>query len=103
MPKQSVSTARRTRSPEVGGDRPRPTGSGEALVRHEAVGLNYIDVYHRSGLYPCRRCRPPRAGSRGVVAAIGRPSERWPWGTRGVCRHPTRRLRRDAAHSATVW
>ncbi|HJO88585.1 MAG: quinone oxidoreductase [Alphaproteobacteria bacterium] len=27
-------------------------GSGEALVRHTAVGLNYIDVYHRSGLYP---------------------------------------------------
>ena len=27
-------------------------GPGEARVRHEAVGLNYIDVYHRSGLYP---------------------------------------------------
>jgi len=26
--------------------------SGEALVRHEAVGLNFIDVYHRTGLYP---------------------------------------------------
>jgi NADPH2:quinone reductase len=25
---------------------------GEALVRHEAVGLNFIDVYHRTGLYP---------------------------------------------------
>lgn len=25
---------------------------GEVLVRHEAVGLNYIDVYHRKGLYP---------------------------------------------------
>ena len=28
------------------------TGPGEALVRHEAIGLNYIDVYHRTGLYP---------------------------------------------------
>jgi hypothetical protein len=27
---------------------PKP---GEALVRHEAVGLNYIDVYFRTGLY----------------------------------------------------
>ncbi len=27
-------------------------GPGEALVRHEAIGLNYIDVYHRTGLYP---------------------------------------------------
>jgi NADPH:quinone reductase len=26
--------------------------SGEALIRHTAVGLNFIDVYHRSGLYP---------------------------------------------------
>ena len=27
-------------------------GRGEVLVRHEAVGLNFIDIYHRSGLYP---------------------------------------------------
>mgnify|MGYP003587713695 CR=1 FL=1 len=32
-------------------DPPRP-GPGEALIRHEAIGLNFIDVYHRSGLYP---------------------------------------------------
>ena len=25
---------------------------GEARVRHEAVGLNFIDTYHRTGLYP---------------------------------------------------
>src|SRR5688500_19668879 len=30
-------------------DEPR---SGEALVRHTAIGVNYIDVYHRTGLYP---------------------------------------------------
>jgi NADPH2:quinone reductase len=29
---------------------PQP-GPGEALIRHEAVGLNYIDVYFRTGLY----------------------------------------------------
>ena len=27
-------------------------GPGEALVRHTAVGVNFIDTYHRSGLYP---------------------------------------------------
>ncbi len=33
-------------------DVPRPSpGPGEALVRHAAVGLNYIDVYFRTGLY----------------------------------------------------
>ncbi|HEX7559638.1 MAG TPA: hypothetical protein VF386_10580 [Usitatibacter sp.] len=28
---------------------PQP-GPAEALIRHKAVGLNYIDTYHRSGL-----------------------------------------------------
>jgi NADPH:quinone reductase len=27
-------------------------GAGQILVRHGAIGLNYIDVYHRTGLYP---------------------------------------------------
>ena len=27
-------------------------GAGEVRVRHTAIGLNYIDTYHRSGLYP---------------------------------------------------
>jgi NADPH2:quinone reductase len=26
-------------------------GAGEALVRHTAIGLNFIDTYHRGGLY----------------------------------------------------
>jgi NADPH2:quinone reductase len=31
---------------------PGTPGEGEALVTHEAVGLNFIDVYHRTGFYP---------------------------------------------------
>jgi NADPH2:quinone reductase len=31
---------------------PVPPGAGEVLIRHTAVGLNFIDVYHRKGLYP---------------------------------------------------
>ncbi len=31
---------------------PGKPGRGQVLVRHTAVGLNYIDVYHRTGLYP---------------------------------------------------
>ena len=27
-------------------------GAGQARVRHTAIGLNFIDTYHRSGLYP---------------------------------------------------
>ena len=29
-------------------------GPGEARVRHTAIGLNYVDTYIRSGLYPAR-------------------------------------------------
>ena len=32
-------------------------GAGELRIRHLAVGLNYIDVYHRTGLYPFPGCR----------------------------------------------
>ena len=51
---------------------PRP-GPGEALVRHTAVGLNFIDVYHRSGLYPwpVERDLIPGSEGAGVVEAVG--------------------------------
>ena len=29
-----------------------PPGPDEVRVRHSAIGLNFIDTYHRSGLYP---------------------------------------------------
>jgi NADPH2:quinone reductase len=51
-------------------DVPAPK-QGEALIRHTAVGLNYIDTYHRSGLYPVPM--PAIIGSEGagVVEAVG--------------------------------
>lgn len=47
-------------------------GPGEALLRHTAVGLNYIDIYHRSGLYPLPAL-PAVIGMEGagVVEAVG--------------------------------
>jgi NADPH2:quinone reductase len=50
---------------------PAPPGPGQALVEHEAVGLNYIDTYHRSGLYPLPL--PSRLGveAAGTVTAVG--------------------------------
>ena len=51
-------------------------GPGEARVRHTAIGLNYIDTYHRTGLYPL----PLPAGlgleAAGVVEAVG-PGVDW--------------------------
>jgi NADPH:quinone reductase len=46
-------------------------GPGEARVRHEAIGLNFIDVYFRTGLYP--QTLPAGIGMEGagVVEAIG--------------------------------
>jgi NADPH2:quinone reductase len=46
-------------------------GPGEARVRHTAVGVNYIDTYHRSGLY--KLALPTGIGSEGagVVEAVG--------------------------------
>jgi NADPH2:quinone reductase len=46
-------------------------GAGEVLVRHTAVGLNFIDVYHRTGLYPQPLPFTPGAEAAGVVEAVG--------------------------------
>ncbi len=43
---------RRPRGLKVRGLRTRRAGQGELLVRHTAVGLNFLDVYYRTGLYP---------------------------------------------------
>ena len=46
-------------------------GEGEAQIRHTAIGLNLIDTYHRTGLYPMEL--PVGLGSEaaGIVEAIG--------------------------------
>ena len=49
---------------------PRP-GAGEVLIRHEAVGLNFIDTYHRSGLYPVALPSGIGLEATGVVEAVG--------------------------------
>ena len=49
---------------------PQP-GPGETLVRHKAVGLNYIDTYHRSGLYPMPLPSGIGLEAAGVIEAVG--------------------------------
>jgi NADPH2:quinone reductase len=44
---------------------------GDALIRHEAVGLNFIDTYHRSGLYPLDLPSGLGTEAAGVVEAVG--------------------------------
>ncbi len=53
-------------------DDPGQPAAAEALVRHEAVGLNFIDVYHRTGIYPLPEL-PAVLGMEGagIVEAVG--------------------------------
>src|SRR5262249_20972681 len=51
-------------------DVPAP-GQGEVLVRHSAVGLNFIDTYQRSGLYPLQLPAIIGNEAAGVVEAVG--------------------------------
>lgn len=51
-------------------DVPRP-GQGEALVRHTAIGVNFIDVYQRQGLYPLPLPFTGGNEGAGVVEAVG--------------------------------
>ena len=46
-------------------------GPGEVRIRQHAVGLNYIDVYHRTGLYPQQTPFTPGVEGAGTVEALG--------------------------------
>ncbi len=64
-----------------------PPGTNEARVKTHAVGVNFIDTYHRTGLYPLGEF-PLRLGQEGagVVEAVGvnvthvKPGDRVAWG-----------------------
>ncbi|HUQ19938.1 MAG TPA: quinone oxidoreductase [Gemmatimonadaceae bacterium] len=49
----------------------REPGAGEALVRVEAAGVNFIDVYKRTGLYPIQLPSTLGEEGAGTVAAVG--------------------------------
>ncbi len=46
-------------------------GPGEARVRHTAIGVNFVDVYHRTGLYPVKLPAVLGVEAAGVVEAVG--------------------------------
>jgi len=48
-----------------------PPGRGQARVRHTAIGVNFIDTYHRSGLYPVALPSGLGMEAAGVVDALG--------------------------------
>jgi NADPH2:quinone reductase len=51
---------------------PKAPGPGQILLRHTAIGVNYMDIYYRSGLYKSPRMPMiPGMESAGVVEAVG--------------------------------
>lgn len=44
---------------------------GEARIRHTAIGVNFIDVYHRTGLYPTALPNGLGSEAAGIVEAVG--------------------------------
>ena len=52
---------------------PGRPGKGEVLIRHTAIGLNFIDVYYRTGLYAAPDGLPliPGNEAAGVVIELG--------------------------------
>lgn len=51
-------------------DTPEPK-AGQVRVRHEAIGINFIDTYHRTGLYPVKLPCIPGGEAAGRVDAVG--------------------------------
>jgi NADPH:quinone reductase len=52
---------------------PGRPGAGQVLIRHKAIGLNFLDVYYRNGLYPAPNGLPliPGGEASGVVLEAG--------------------------------
>jgi len=61
---------------------PGAPGPGWVRVRHTAIGLNYIDTYHRTGLYPLPLPSGLGLEAAGVVEALGDEVTRWKVGDR---------------------
>lgn len=73
-------------------------GPGEARVRHTAIGVNYLDTYHRSGHYPLPLPSGIGTEAAGVVEAVGagvdwvRPGDRVAYCTSSVGAYSTERV-----------
>jgi NADPH2:quinone reductase len=81
----------------VDADTPTP-GAGQVLVRQEAIGLNFIDIYYRTGLYPAELPSGIGNEAAGVVEAVGEGVTAFAAGDR--VGYPTGPLGAYASHRA---
>jgi len=65
-------------------DTPEP-GKGEVALRTAAVGLNFIDTYHRKGLYPLPTPFTPGVEGVGVITKLGKGVTGYKIGDRVAC------------------
>jgi len=73
-----------------------PPGKGEVRVRHTAIGVNYLDVYYRTGLYPSPSLPfTPGSEGAGIVTALGE-------GVRGICLSPLKLSHYDGANGRVL-
>ena len=49
-----------------------PPGKGEVQIEHRAIGVNYIDIYFRSGMYPAPLPLTPGGEGAGDIVAVGK-------------------------------
>jgi NADPH:quinone reductase len=59
-----------------------PPGPGQVRMRNLAIGLNFIDIYHRSGLYPMAMPSGLGLEAAGVIEAVGEGVTDWGVGDR---------------------
>lgn len=59
-----------------------PPGPGEVRMRNRAIGINFIDTYHRSGLYPLPMPTGLGLEAAGVIEAVGEGETRFKQGDR---------------------
>ncbi len=73
-------------------------GPGEARIRHTAVGLNFIDIYHRAGVYPVQLPSGLGGEAAGVVEEVGsgvtdlKPGDRVAYGAAPIGSYAEARL-----------
>jgi NADPH:quinone reductase len=65
-----------------------PPGPGQVTIRNTAVGLNFIDTYHRRGTYPAALPSGLGIEAAGVVEAVGDGVTDWKMGDRVCCFGP---------------
>ena len=75
-------------------DTPTP-GAGQILIRHEAIGINFIETYQRTGLYRVKLPAIPGGEVAGRVEAVGEGVTRFSVGDRA---NPSGDAERDVEH-----